>query len=78
MRRSLVRLVIMTAALIVLLTPQNSEAQEFCWIEAWCHGFCWGGSIFDPQNVIVYRCCDLNALYTTCNYEEVEQGCCWW
>ena len=79
MRRSLVRLVVMAAALFVLLTPVESEAQEFCWVEGWCTNFCFQwGNFFDPQNIVTYRCCDLNAMETTCDYYEVFQGCCWW
>ena len=79
MGRSLVRLVVMVAALIVLFTPRESEAQEFCWIEAWCEGWCFEwGMFFDPKNMVSYRCCDLNAMETTCDHYEVFQGCCFW
>ena len=76
MRRSLVRLVVLLVALLVLLSVDNAEAQEFCWIDAGCVGWCYEwGMFFDPQNIIAYRCCHLDG---TCTIEVTIQGCCFW
>ena len=76
MRRSLVRLVVLLAALLVMVSADNAEAQEFCWIEASCFGWCFEwGMFFDPLNGVVYRCCDLAG---NCETTPVIQGCCFW
>lgn len=78
MRRSLTRLVVLLAALFVVTLADDAEAQEFCWVESICVGWCyeWGWNFFSPENLVVSRCCHLDG---TCPPPTtVSQGCCWW
>lgn len=78
MRRSLVRLIVLVAALSVLLTPPASEAQIGCdweWVCAWpCLSGGWFGFI-NIEEMFARSCCDDNG---DCWHEfESTGGCCY-
>lgn len=82
MKRRLLRLVVMVAALFVVLTPADSPGQELCSVIAECGGFCleWGEFfLFKPQNTVTTRCCGyISSGDIWCTYRTRWPGCCYW